>query len=106
MTWCRAATEGVRPGFRVEDAMVNYARSAIAWNVLEGLGVGGVTDLWMSQVSNGTNIAVHIHKACRGPAQQVAAAPWGTSGSLAGLVVASQQDATSESDQISVRPGR
>ena len=77
----RGTLEGIRPGFLVEDAMCNYARSAIAWNVLDGLGVGGITDVWMSQVSNGTNIVVQIHKAYRGHAQQVAAALWGTSGS-------------------------
>jgi 3-polyprenyl-4-hydroxybenzoate decarboxylase len=74
----RGTLEGIRPGFLVEDAMVNYARSAIAWGMLEGLGVGGITDVWMSQVSNGTNIVVQIHKAYRGHAQQVAAALWGT----------------------------
>ncbi len=78
----RGSLEGMRPGFLVEDSMVNYARSAIAWNVLESLGVRGVTDVWMSPVSNGTNIVVQIHKAYRGHAQQVAAALWGTSGSI------------------------
>jgi UbiD family decarboxylase len=77
----RGTLEGMRPGFLVEDSMVNYARSAIAWNVLESLGVGGITDVWMSQVSNGTKIVVQIRKAYRGRAQQVAAALWGTSGS-------------------------
>ncbi len=78
----RGSLEGMQPGFLVEDSMVNYARSAIAWNVLEGLGVRGVTDVWMSPVSNGTNLVVQIHKAYRGHAQQVAAALWGTSGSI------------------------
>lgn len=78
----RGSLEGMRPGFPVEDSMVNYARSAIAWNVLEAAGVRGVTDVWMSQVSNGTNIVVQIHKGYRGHAQQVAAALWGTSGSI------------------------
>jgi 3-polyprenyl-4-hydroxybenzoate decarboxylase len=76
----RGTLEGIRPGLLVEDAMCNYARSAIAWNVLDGLGVGGITDVWMSQVSNGTNIVVQIHKAYRGHAHQLAAALWGTSG--------------------------
>ncbi|OBK23033.1 benzoate transporter [Mycobacterium asiaticum] len=78
----RGSLEGMRPGLLVEDSMINYARSAIAWNVLESQGVRGVTDVWMSQVSNGTNIVVQIHKAYRGHAQQVAAALWGTSGSI------------------------
>ncbi|MCV6973387.1 UbiD family decarboxylase [Mycobacterium bourgelatii] len=78
----RGSLEGMRPGFLVEDSMINYARSAIAWNVLESAGVRGVTDVWMSQVSNGTNIVVQVHKAYRGHAQQVAAALWGTSGSI------------------------
>ncbi|WP_235010340.1 UbiD family decarboxylase [Mycobacterium sp. 3519A] len=78
----RGSLEGMRPGFLVEDSMINYARSAIAWNVLESLGVRGVTDVWMTQVSNGTNIVVQIRKSYRGHAQQVAAALWGTSGSI------------------------
>ncbi|BBZ37942.1 decarboxylase UbiD [Mycobacterium conspicuum] len=78
----RGALEGMRPGFLVEDSMCNYARSAIAWNLLDSLGVRGVTDVWMSPVSNGTNIVVQIRKAYRGHAQQVAAALWGTSGSI------------------------
>lgn len=61
--------------------MCNYARSAIAWNVLESLGVDGVTDVWMSQVSNGTNIVVQINKAYRGHAQQVAQRCRGLAGS-------------------------
>jgi 4-hydroxy-3-polyprenylbenzoate decarboxylase len=78
----RGTVEGIRPGFGNEDGMVNYARSAIAWNLLESLGVSGVTDVWMTPVSNGTNIIVQIRKAYRGHAQQVAAALWGTSGSV------------------------
>lgn len=78
----RGSLEGMRPGFLVEDSMVNYARSAIAWNLLDSLGIRGITDVWMSQVTNGTNIVVQIRKAYRGHAQQVAAALWGTSGSI------------------------
>nr|WP_264073238.1 UbiD family decarboxylase domain-containing protein [Mycobacterium gordonae] len=62
--------------------MVNYARSAIAWNLLETSGIGGITGVWMSPVSNGTNIVVQIHKTYRGHAQQVAAALWGSGGSV------------------------
>lgn len=64
----RGTLEGIRPGFLVEDAVVNYARSAIAWSVLEVLGIGGITDVWMSPVSNGTNIVVQVHKIYRGHA--------------------------------------
>ena len=47
--------------------------------MLETFGVGGVTDVWMSQVSNGTNIVVQIRKQYRGHAQQIANALWGSS---------------------------
>ncbi|MCV7401693.1 UbiD family decarboxylase [Mycobacterium fragae] len=78
----RGTLEGIRPGCFNEDSIVNFARSAITWNVLEGLGIGGITDLWMTEVSNGQNTVVQIHKAYRGHAQQVAAALWGTGGAV------------------------
>lgn len=76
----RGALEGARPGFPSEDSVLcAYSWSAIAWNLLERVGVGGVTDVWMPPVSTGTNIVVQIHKMYRGHAQQVANALWGTS---------------------------
>jgi 4-hydroxy-3-polyprenylbenzoate decarboxylase len=75
----RGTLEGARPGFPSENALINaYARSAIAWNVLEDAGVAGVTDVWMPPIATGTNIVVQVRKAYRGHAQQVAAALWGT----------------------------
>ncbi|MCL2713907.1 MAG: UbiD family decarboxylase [Alphaproteobacteria bacterium] len=75
----RGTLEGARPGFPTEDSPIcAYSWSAIAWNMLEDAGVGGVTDVWMPPVSTGTNIVVQIQKRYRGHAQQVAAALWGT----------------------------
>jgi len=76
----RGTLEGARPGFPSEDSMLcAYSWSAIAWNLLERVGVGGITDVWMPPVSTGTNIVVQIHKMYRGHAQQIANALWGTS---------------------------
>jgi UbiD family decarboxylase len=75
----RGTLEGARPGFPSEDSILcAYAWSAIAWNVLEDVGVAGVTDVWQPPVSTGTNIVVQIRKGYRGHAQQVANALWGT----------------------------
>ncbi len=75
----RGTLEGARPGFPSEDStLCAYSWSAIAWNMLEDVGVGGVTDVWMPPVSTGTNIVVQIEKRYRGHAQQVANALWGT----------------------------
>ena len=78
----RGTLEGIRPGFFNEDSITNFARSAITWNMLEDLGINGITDVWMTEVSNGQDTVVQIHKAYRGHAQQVAAALWGTGGSV------------------------
>jgi 4-hydroxy-3-polyprenylbenzoate decarboxylase len=78
----RGTLEGIRPGFLNEDSITNFARSAITWNILEDLGVAGITDLWMTEVTNGQHTVVQIHKTYRGHAQQVAAALWGTGGSV------------------------
>jgi 4-hydroxy-3-polyprenylbenzoate decarboxylase len=75
----RGTLEGARPGFPSEDSILcAYAWSAIAWNMLEDVGVAGVTDVWQPPVSTGTNIVVQIRKTYRGHAQQVANALWGT----------------------------
>lgn len=75
----RGTLEGARPGFPSEDsALCAYSWSAIAWNMLEDVGVGGVTDVWLPPVSTGTNIVVQIEKRYRGHAQQVATALWGS----------------------------
>ncbi|WP_068188092.1 UbiD family decarboxylase [Mycobacterium sp. UM_CSW] len=78
----RGTLEGIRPGFYNEDSITNFARSAITWNTLDDLGIGGITDLWMTEVSNGQNTNVQIHKNYRGHAQQIAAALWGTGGAV------------------------
>ncbi|BCP11811.1 hypothetical protein MINTM020_39090 [Mycobacterium paraintracellulare] len=78
----RGTLEGIRPGMFNEDSITNFARSAITWNVLDDLGIGGITDLWMTEVTNGQNTLVQIQKRYRGHAQQIAAALWGTGGSV------------------------
>lgn len=78
----RGTLEGIRPGLLNEDSITNFARSAITWNVLDDLGIGGITDLWMTEVSNGQNTNVQIHKRYRGHARQIASALWGTGGSV------------------------
>ncbi len=76
----RGTLEGARPGFPSEDSpLCAYSWSAIAWNMLEDVGVGGVTDVWMPPVVTGTHIVVQIRKQYRGHAQQIANALWGTS---------------------------
>ena len=63
----RGTLEGARPGFPSEDStLCAYSWSAIAWNMLEDVGVGGVTDVWLPPVSTGTNIVVQIQKRYRG----------------------------------------
>jgi len=75
----RGTLEGARPGFPSEDStLCAYSWSAIAWNMLEDAGVGGITDVWLPPVSTGTNIVVQIQKRYRGHAQQVANTLWGT----------------------------
>lgn len=75
----RGTLEGARPGFPSEDSLLcAYAWSAITWNMLEDVGVAGVTDVWLTPVTTGTNVVVQIHKTYRGHAQQVANALWGT----------------------------
>ncbi|WP_110917462.1 UbiD family decarboxylase [Mycolicibacterium holsaticum] len=78
----RGTLEGIRPGCLNEDSITNFARSAITWNALEESGIGGITDLWMTEVTNGQTTVVQIHKMYRGHAQQVAAALWGSAGSV------------------------
>jgi len=73
----RGALEGARPGFPSEDvATFSHSWSAIAWNLMEDLGVTGITDVWIPPVTSGTHIIVQIHKNYRGHAQQVASALW------------------------------
>ncbi|MCD6674930.1 MAG: UbiD family decarboxylase [Burkholderiaceae bacterium] len=75
----RGTLEGARPGFPSEDSpLCAYSWSAIAWNMLEDFGVGGITDVWMPPVVTGTHIVVQIRKQYRGHAQQIANALWGT----------------------------
>lgn len=75
----RGTLEGARPGFPSEDSpLCAFSWSAIAWNMLEDVGVGGITDVWMPPVVTGTHIVVQIRKQYRGHAQQIANALWGT----------------------------
>jgi UbiD family decarboxylase len=75
----RGTLEGARPGFPTEGGlMCSYTGSAIAWNMLEEAGIGGVLDVWMPGVVTGADIVVKIRKMYRGHAQQVASALWGT----------------------------
>ena len=73
----RGTLEGIRPGLTNEDSITNFARSAITWNILEDIGIGGITDVWMTEISNGQNTNVQIQKRYRGHAQQIASALWG-----------------------------
>jgi len=76
----RGALEGARPGFPSEDvATFSHSWAAIAWNLMEDLGVTGVTDVWIPPVTSGTHVIVQIHKNYRGHAEQVASALWGWS---------------------------
>ncbi len=76
----RGALEGARPGFPSEDiGIFSHSWPAIAWNLMEDLGVTGITDVWIPPVTSGTHIIVQIHKNYRGHAQQVASAIWGWS---------------------------
>lgn len=78
----RGTLEGIRPGLYNEDSITNFARAAITWNTLEDVGVGGITDIWMTEVSNGQNTVVQIQKRYRGHAQHVASALAGTGGAV------------------------
>ncbi|MDY6971248.1 MAG: UbiD family decarboxylase [Thermodesulfobacteriota bacterium] len=51
--------------------------SAVAWNLLEVVGVPGVLDVWTHNVTNSTILKIRIKKAYRGHAKQVANAIWG-----------------------------
>lgn len=78
----RSSAEGARAGMPNEDTHIfPVGLSAIAWNVLEDAGVPGITDVWSTPVTMGTNIFVQIHKQHRGHAQQVAGALWSSSSS-------------------------
>ena len=44
----RGTLEGIRPGFFNEDSITNFARSAITWNMLEDLGINGITAVSVS----------------------------------------------------------
>ncbi|MEU4674750.1 UbiD family decarboxylase domain-containing protein [Amycolatopsis sp. NPDC023774] len=78
----RGTRERLRPGLFNEDSITNFARSTTTWNTLEDLGVGGIADLWTTEVSTGHNIMVQTHKDYRGHAQQIASALWGTGRSV------------------------
>ena len=74
----QGALEGNRPGFpSIDYHLCAYSWSAIAWNMLEDAGVPGVTDVWMTPATAGTNVIVQIQKRYRGHAKQVASTLWG-----------------------------
>ncbi len=77
----RGALEGTSPGKLNETSRstaVSY--SAIAWQLLDLVGVPGVTNVWVPEMGVTANIRVQIHKMYRGHAKQVAAALWGFGG--------------------------
>lgn len=75
----RGSLEGVFPGVYSESCeLTHIGLSAICWNILEDLGVPGVTGVCCSKVTLGTNTFVAIQKSYRGQAKQVASALWGS----------------------------
>jgi len=75
----RGAVEGASP-HKWSEATCYCASSfsAVSWNLLEGVGVPGVLDVWAQNVVNSTILKVRIKKAYRGHAKQVANAIWGS----------------------------
>jgi 4-hydroxy-3-polyprenylbenzoate decarboxylase len=76
----QGSNESIRPGWPNEDSHVmSIAASALAWNVLEYLGVPGVTDVWMNNDGSYYMLYVQIRKSYRGQAKQIASGIWGMS---------------------------
>lgn len=77
----RGALEGTSPGKLNETSRsTSVSYSAMAWQLLDLIGVPGVTDVWVPETGVTANIRVQIHKMYRGHAKQVAAALWGFGG--------------------------
>ena len=78
----RGTLEGIRPGLLIEDCITNFARSAITWNILDRPRNRRHHRPVDDRGLKWHNIVVQIHKSYRGHAQQIAAALWGTGGSV------------------------
>jgi len=75
----RGNVEGITPHKWSEGGFYGAPLfSAVAWNLLENVGVPGVLDVWFNNVSGSTILKVRIKKAYRGHAKQVANALWGS----------------------------
>jgi len=76
----QGSNESIRPGWPNEDShIMSVAASALAWNVLEYLGIPGVTDVWMNNDGSYYMLYVQIRKSYRGQAKQIASGIWGMS---------------------------
>lgn len=76
----RGSIEGSTPGRLSESPYLNTpSNCAVLWNMLEDMGVPGVTDIWGPiSVAGPHELRVSIKKAYRGHAKQVAFALWGS----------------------------
>lgn len=76
----RGTIEGSMPGSYSENAICSsIMRSATAWNVLDRIGVPGITDVWCPPVQAGINVHVQMKQTYRNQAKQAANALWGSS---------------------------
>jgi UbiD family decarboxylase len=75
----RGTLEGTLPGsFSENSVMSSVQRAAIAWNILTTAGIPGIRNVFVHPITNGTNIAIQIHKHYQGQPKQIAAALWGS----------------------------
>ncbi|MBI2988872.1 MAG: UbiD family decarboxylase [Deltaproteobacteria bacterium] len=85
--------EGQSPGKLDEGSYFTCASmSAVAWNLLDDIGVPNVTGVWCKPVVAGTNLRVQVRKIYRGHAKQVANAVWGAGYYLAKNLVVVDDD--------------
>lgn len=78
----RGTLEGSLPNASGENShMSAIQRAGIAWNVLRAAGIGGIRDIHVHPVNNGTTIIVQIEKSYEGQPKQIASALWGTGAS-------------------------
>ncbi|OGQ84052.1 MAG: hypothetical protein A3F90_14785 [Deltaproteobacteria bacterium RIFCSPLOWO2_12_FULL_60_19] len=85
--------EGQSPGKLDEGSHFTCAAmSAVAWNLLDDIGVPNVTGAWCKPVVAGTNLRVQIKKIYRGQAKQVANALWGAGYYLAKNLIVVDDD--------------
>ncbi len=94
--------EGQSPGRLDEGSyFTSTAFSAVAWNLLDEIGVPNVTGVWCRPVVAGTNLRVQIKKIYRGQAKQVANALWGAGYYLAkNLIVVDDDIDISDDDAV------